>query len=376
MSRSLSPWRALLLGAVVLTGVALGSLGLFLIGGRGWYDAGAFHVRAAFREIRGVEVGTRVRLKGMDAGEVVAVLPPDHVEDPVVLRLLLRGDYRRLVRPDSVVRIEGDGLVGGKVLEIKPGPPRPDAAEEGDVAEDQLLQGDSSDLMEQMTDVISAVRQGKGSLGKLLADSEAHDAFVDLMRQGKKTLENGAGAATTLKHDADSLMHQGQKTLEKSEEAATTLQQDADALKRLPVVGGYVEDPAALLQRFNCQRDRRVYDAADLFEPGRAVLTAQGRRHLDGLGPWVADTKRAGSDVVIVGYADPHSANPQAARALSRQQSETVGDYLKTKHAIQKLGWFSSRKVTTLGLGVEPPPLPETEALPPDRVEIQVFFPS
>ena len=109
-------------------------------------------------------------------------------------------------------------------------------------------------------------------------------------------------------------MRQGQKTLKKSEEAATTLQQDADALKRLPVVGGYVEDPTALLQRYNCQRDRRVFNAADLFEPGRAVLTAPGRQRLDALGPWVEGTKHAGSEVVIVAYADPHSANPQAAQ--------------------------------------------------------------
>ena len=61
---------------------------------------------------------------------------------------------------------------------------------------------------------------------------------------------------------------------------------------------------------------------------------------------------------------------------LTRQQSEAVCDYLKAKHSIQKLGWFSSRKVTPVGLGVEPPPLPEPDALPPDRVEIQVFTPS
>ena len=53
-------------------------------------------------------------------------------------------------------------------------------------------------------------------------------------------------------------MHQGTKTLAKSDEAVTTLQQDADALKRLPVVGAYVEDPTALLQRYNCARERRV----------------------------------------------------------------------------------------------------------------------
>jgi hypothetical protein len=78
---------------------------------------------------------------------------------------------------------------------------------------------------------------------------------------------------------------------------------------------------------------------------------------------------------VVVAYADPHSANPQAARALTRQESEAVADYLKTKQSIQKIGWFSSRKVTPLGLGVEAPPMPESDSLPPDRVEIQIFTP-
>jgi phospholipid/cholesterol/gamma-HCH transport system substrate-binding protein len=287
----------------------------------------------------------------MDAGEVEAVLPPEQLNDPVVLRLRLKGDFRRLVRPDAVVRIESDGLVGGKVLEIKPGSAHTALPEDNSlIAEDQMLNGDSSDLMEDVAAALSEVRGGKGSLGQFITETQAHDSFLGLM-------------------------HQGTKTLEKSEEAATTLQQDADALKRLPLVGGYVEDPAALLQRYKSERQRRIIDVQYLFEPGRAVLTAQGRQILDGLAPWLKDLNRAGSEVVIVAYADPHSANPQAARALTRQESETVCDYLKTKQSIQKVGWFSTRKVTPLGLGVEPPPMPESEALPPDRVEIQVFMP-
>jgi phospholipid/cholesterol/gamma-HCH transport system substrate-binding protein len=350
VSRSLSRFQAVLLGLIVLTGLALAAGGLFLIGGREWYGADVFHVRAGFHEIRGVEVGTRVRLKGMDAGEVETVLPPERLDDPVVLRLKLKGEYRRLLRSDAVVRIENDGLVGGKVLEIKSAR-TPSTAATGDfVAEDQLLQGDSSDLMEDVAAAINSIREGKGSLGKFITDTRAHDAFVDMV-------------------------HQGTKTLAKSEETATTLQQDADALKRVPVLGAYIEDPTALLQRYKGDRQRRIYNAADLFEPGRAVLSEQGRQHLDGLAPWLRTMKRPGSDVVIVAYADPHSVNPQAAHALTRQESETVCDYLKTKQGVQKIGWFSSRKVTPLGLGVEPPPTPEAEPLPPDRVEIQIFTP-
>jgi phospholipid/cholesterol/gamma-HCH transport system substrate-binding protein len=350
VSRSLSRFQAVVLGLIVMTSLSLATGGLFLIGGRGWYGSDSFHLRAGFREIRGVEVGTRVRLKGMDAGEVVAVLSPDQLDDPVVLRLRLKGEYRRLIRPDAVVRIESDGLVGGKVLEIKPAPTTSATPADGLVAEDQLLQGDSSDLMENVAAALNGLRDGKGSLGQFLTNTQAHDAFVDMI-------------------------HQGFKTLAKSEETATTLQQDADALKRVPVLGSYVEDPAALLQRYKSDRQRRIFNSNDLFEPGRAVLTAEGRQDLDGIAPWLKSQKRPGSDVVIVAYADPHSINPQAARALTRQESETVCDYLKTKQGVQKIGWFSTRKVTPLGLGVEPPPMPESESLPPDRLEIQIFTP-
>jgi phospholipid/cholesterol/gamma-HCH transport system substrate-binding protein len=204
--------------------------------------------------------------------------------------------------------------------------------------------------MEDVGVALNGVQQGKGSLGKLATETQAHDAFVDLM-------------------------HQGTKTLAKSEEVVTTLQQDADALKRIPVVGAYIEDPTALLQRYNCERQRRFYNAGDLFEPGRAVLTAQGKSRLDALAPWLEGMKHAGSEVVIVAYADPHSADSRAAHVLTHQQSEAVCEYLKTKYAIQKMGWFSTRKVTPVGMGTDAPPLPEPDPLPPDRVEVQVFTP-
>jgi hypothetical protein len=39
------------------------------------------------------------------------------------------------------------------------------------------------------------------------------------------------------------------------------------------------------------------------------------------------------------------------------------------------MGWFSSRKMAALGLGTNPPLVPETESLPAARVEVLVFVP-
>src|SRR5262249_36530237 len=148
-----------------------------------------------------------------------------------------------------------------------------------------------------------------------------------------------------------------------------------ETIKRLPVVRRYVEDPVDLLVRPRCERSRRVFAEEELFEPGRAVLTAQGQRRLDELAPWLDGLKPAGSEIVVVAFADPDKASPLPAGALTRHQSEAVVDYLCQQHAVHKMGWFRSRKVTPLGLGVSPPPAPEAEPLPASRVEVVVFVP-
>ena len=98
MSRSLTRLQALLLGAAVLLGAGLGVAGLFTVGSRGWFGKDALTVRVGFADVRGVEVGTRVRIQGIDAGEVEAILPPENPGEPVKLQLRIAGKYRHLVR--------------------------------------------------------------------------------------------------------------------------------------------------------------------------------------------------------------------------------------------------------------------------------------
>ncbi len=331
VTRSLSHSQALLLGLVVLLALGLGVFGLFAVGSRGWFGNDALHVRAGFREVRGVEAGTRVRLQGIDAGEVVEVEAPARPGDLVILHLRLKGSYRRLVRTDSTVRIVSEGLIGGKVVEVQPGQSPGESAEAGDNA---LLQSESTpevaDILGQVNTTLASMRNGEGTLGKLATDAEAYRALVDLMHQSKDTM--------------------------------AAFQQDAEAMKRLPLVGKYVEDPVALLERPNCERNRKCFAEQDLFETGRAVLTVTGKRQLDELASWLEGMKHKGSEVVVVAYADPKSVNPQ-------------GDYLKKQHTIQKMGWFTTRRVTSLGQGVNSPPTPDREPLPAARVEVLVFVP-
>src|SRR5262249_23540610 len=118
MSRSLSRLQALVLGLVVFAGTALAGVGLFTIGSKDWYGKDALHVRVGFHEVRGVQPGTRVRVQGIEAGEVVEITPPDRPGGPVILRLRIRPEYRHLIRKSSRVQIVMEGALGGKVLEV------------------------------------------------------------------------------------------------------------------------------------------------------------------------------------------------------------------------------------------------------------------
>jgi phospholipid/cholesterol/gamma-HCH transport system substrate-binding protein len=347
VSRSLSRLQALLLGAVVLAGLLLAGAGLYAIGSRGWFGKDALNVQVGFREVRGVEVGTRVRIQGIDAGEVTAVEPPRQSGGPVILHLRLHGDYRQLVRTTSRVQIQSEGLIGGKVVEIQPGHPISPGEADQPVAEGAMLQSAPStelgDLMTQAGQTLEALQKGQGSLGKLANEPQAHDTLVAALQQIKET--------------------------------AGSIQQTADAMQRLPIVRGYVENPVVLLERPNCNRDRRWFAESDLFEPGEAILTAQGKARLDEIAPWLEGMKHKGSEVVVAAYADQaNNASAEVALNCTRKQSEAVSQYLKSHHAIQKMTMFSSRNVIPLGRGLGAPPSWEREKLPPARVEVIVFL--
>ncbi|MFO0926508.1 MAG: MlaD family protein [Gemmataceae bacterium] len=349
MTRTLTRWQSLLLGLILLVGLTLGGIGLFAVGSRGWYGGNALHVRAGFAEIRGVEVGTRVRIQGIDAGEVVAITPPDGPDSPVLLRLRIRGDYRHLVRVSTTVQIVPEGMLGGKVVELRPPARKPS--------------GPAADLTPAEDDA--------------LLTSEASTEIGDVLGHAGVALQRLPGMVD----EAVTLFRSTRETAEKGKETLGKIDRAVEATKELPLVGGAFKGATDILVRERGEWERRVFAEGELFEPGRAVLTASGRERLDELGDWLRKLRHSGSEVVVVSYADPRGKQtPEAARLISRQQSETVLDYLKTAHAAHKLAWYAigpvaTRKVIALGMGHDPAPKTEPEPLPPARVEVCVYKP-
>ncbi|MDR3635046.1 MAG: OmpA family protein [Isosphaeraceae bacterium] len=371
MQREIGRWRALANAGFVLAVLALAGFGVTEVSRRQWRVQRTFPVKARFAMIGGVETGDRVRVQGIDAGVVEGVVPPGAPGEPVTLVFRIDARLRPLVRADAVARIVTEGVVGAKVVEILPG--RADApllakggfiqaekpVEVGDLLHDARASLQRIDAVAtaatqglgEINAIAGSIRKGEGSLGKLVQDDAAYRKIVSLSDRGERTLND--------------------------------LEENLAALKRTWPLSRYFNDRAffdrdRVLFHPGDARDSRTLREAELFEPGRSVLTVEGRNKLDGIGAWLKQASRAKSEVVIAAFTDD-AGDSELAQALTQEQAEAVRKYLVTRFAIDSAGWFATRKVASVGFGSESPrTLPgqeKREQQPPRRIEVIVFTP-
>src|SRR5688572_5359476 len=213
MSRELTRLQALVLGSIVLAALCLGGYALFAIQERRGLGADAFTVHAGFRDIGGVEVGTRVRVQGIDAGEVEAILPPDVPGEPVKLRLRMAGKLRHLVTRDAKVLVGSDTLLAGKVLRVVPGGAEPvdDGAtlatvESPDVLDTVALAASKlNNLLGEADATLTSLRKGEGTAGKITQDlAQATGKLNSVLTKVDDTLarvQKGEGSLGKLLND-------------------------------------------------------------------------------------------------------------------------------------------------------------------------------
>jgi ABC-type transporter Mla subunit MlaD len=365
MSHRLSRRQAALLGLVVLVTLALAAASLWRIGSHQGLFAETFDVTVGFAEVHDVAPGTAVRVRGVNAGQVVAIDYPDH-DGPgavVTLRLKLDAKYADRLYADATAVLHSTGLLSAKVVAVNPGTP---AA--GPLVERRLKATESPDLgasaakfgaaADEATQLLREVRTGTGSLAKLVRDDELYQDLKGLAKDSRREVNN-----------VTQFVEDGRATLK-------SVRQGTDAISKMPLIRSYVEDPGAILVRPTARREAVTYNTDDLFEPGSAILTDAGKIHLDSVAGWLTHLASDKSDVVVVAFFDPadKSQSPVSAVELTRQQAEAVLAYLKA-HGVHKLGWVTRRKMTALGLGTAKPPVPEKEPPPPSCLQVLVFTP-
>jgi phospholipid/cholesterol/gamma-HCH transport system substrate-binding protein len=238
--------RAIAVGAFMIGGLFLFALGLFLIGSRKMIFTERFEVRTQFAHIAGLEGGAKVRVAGMDAGEVKEIHVPRSPSAKFLVVMAVRSDMHAIVRTDSIASIQNDGLVGNKFVQIEAGTDAaPQVADKGTIAGEEPVE--IADLVKKMSDtidtvndtigevqdevqlalsaattaaqsaqalvqessgdvraiteagrrittnisaIVADVRAGRGSVGKLLTDDAFYAQVRDISGQAQKTIAN------------------------------------------------------------------------------------------------------------------------------------------------------------------------------------------
>lgn len=113
--------RNVLVGIFAMGGLILFSVGVFFVGNR--HEAFTRHVQlyTEFENLSGLTNGSKVRVAGMDAGEIVAIGVPDSPSSRFRIKFQIDDRLRGLVRTDSMVTIATEGIVGGTYLLVRPG---------------------------------------------------------------------------------------------------------------------------------------------------------------------------------------------------------------------------------------------------------------
>jgi len=417
VSRNLSRTQASLLGLLVIVTLALGGSALLILNERSGWGGGSIRVLVGFPDINGVEVGTRVRIQGMDAGEIEAILPPDDPGQPVKLQLRIAGKYRHLLREDAKVQIASENLLAGKVVRILPGSAQAKLVEDqgflqADIQPDTLegIARAAAKLNSLLTEVDGAMQnfrknegsvtqdlvdatrklntvltkadaaldgidKGQGTLGKLVKDESLYKELTETLLQVKAAIHDVRGGEGTLAKKSNDAYAEAMASLQDVRRMVNSVKQNSDAIKALPVVRSYVVDNNKELIRPDCNRYRLWYAEKDLFEPGKAVLTEIGKTRLDEAAVWLNQHNDNGSEILVASFAEP-SQQADFAQAVTLKQSEVAVEYLRSKK-VHHTGWWwwSTRPIRGIGCGNNPSPIPETEKVPAARMELLVFVP-
>ena len=218
--------RYLLVGIFIIAGVALFGLGIFLVGNR--HEAFSRHLLlySDFTDLDGLTKGSKVRVAGMDAGQVTAINVPDSPRSQFHIQMRITEQLHGLVRTDSLVTIDTEGVVGETFLTIHPGSPGAAIAQPNSTLQsrpainisDLMTHGlgvmdDADATLKQVgsklntsldgvnvavgnaNDLLVGLKQGRGSVGMLLRDEK-------MAAQIRETMTNVQSTTSTLNQTA------------------------------------------------------------------------------------------------------------------------------------------------------------------------------
>ena len=201
-------WTELRVGLFVLVGLSVLAAGIFYVTGVGVLGP-KYRLMTYLPEVSGLANGAPVRVDGVEVGNVesIRLLPrtsgktaDKNKNIEVVMRVDRR--YQGDILTDSAASLVTEGLLGNRYVNITRGftgkpiedkgviPGAEEKAMKEVVERSAELLGNLSALSDNVQDLIQGVKDGKGSLGKLLTDEQAYYHLNSILAKSDTMIAN------------------------------------------------------------------------------------------------------------------------------------------------------------------------------------------
>lgn len=192
------------LGVFVILGTAILVFGAYLIGNRQNLFGNTFTINVVFNNVNGLQKGNNVRYAGINVGTVSSIKMKN--DSIINVGMLIDANMLEHIKKDAVATIGSDGLVGSMIVNIVPGRGHTRLVQTGDTiisysrigADDMLstlnvTSENAALLTADLLRVTEALKNGKGTLGRLLNDTlmafDLKNSFTNLHNISLETQE-------------------------------------------------------------------------------------------------------------------------------------------------------------------------------------------
>ena len=205
-TRSLA-WSELKVGVLTIAAIVILALTIFFLTGDRGFPWQRYSLKTRFASVPGLKAGSPVRVAGLDVGTVTNVaLAGNQVE----VTFELSQDVRERITTDSVATLGSVSLLGESAVDITASASGTPIPEWGYVPQGRTaaqftdLASEVGDGVQNLSALISDIRSGRGTVGKLMTDEQLYaelNRFAVSARTLTDSLRSDRGTLGRLMND-------------------------------------------------------------------------------------------------------------------------------------------------------------------------------
>jgi len=339
--------RVARLGAFIVVTLAILVAGIFEIGGKQYLFSSTYQLRAQFDNVEGLDAGADVRLGGVHSGTVRNIVLPHQPGEKVTVEMDLGKSTHEIIKQDSLVTIETEGLLGNQYLAISFGSATSSNVRDGDTLASQPPL-EMSDLLAKTSDILDSSQQAIQNATRATANLNSISAKINGGQGTAGALVNDKQLYTNLEQTT-SAMHD---TMVQAQAGATDFQENMEALKHSFFVRGYFKsrgyEDSAELAKNEIGRLPQSAPAKEFTYPAKTIFDKQdsaklkNQKSLNSGGEFLANNQFG---LVVIVASAGREGDTQKDLVLTEARAMVVREYLVENFE------FDDSQLKTLGMG-------------------------